>query len=246
MKPARVDPSLANSPEIERVSKDLFEIGQRFASLRFEPVAKGSQDVRAISWRRKAIANANLLRGEELLRFSILAINESAMITAYVVARALDETVAALVGSRKLIEAAIAAGDEKRLEVTLNKLTCGSRYMAAMRSEIPKPYDVGRLINETSELIDGLVKLPPEITPGEFGRNYGFVCEFVHPSIGSFSIYQKFEGGHVVFDRGLGQRGTSVEGLLLTLRMASHLILTQAQELAGVADLPTDWPNKTS
>jgi hypothetical protein len=241
---ARVDPSHVTSPEIEKICNDLLEIQQRFASLHFEPIAKGTQDVRAISWRCRAIASANLLRGEELLRFGILALNEGAMITAYVIARALDETLAAIVGSKRLIETAVAACDEKRLERTLNKLTCGSRYMAQVRAEVPKPYDVGRLVGETAEFLDGLV--PPGNAPGEFGRNYGFVCEFVHPSIGSFSIYQKFEGSQVVFERVLGQRGESVEALLSNLRMSGHLILTEAQELAEMADLKPDWPKKSA
>jgi hypothetical protein len=78
----------------------------------------------------------------------------------------------------------------------------------------------------------------------EFGRNYGFACEFVHPFIGSFSIYQKFEGPAVVFERELGLRGESVGMLLSNLRMSAYLILTEAQELAAMKDLQPDWPRK--
>src|SRR2546428_2365713 len=109
MLPARVNPSLIKSPEIEKIANDLLGIGEAFAALRIEPFLKGSQNVRSVSWRCKAIANANLLRGEELLRFAILAINEGAIITAHVLTRALDETLAAIVGSRVKIESAIAA-----------------------------------------------------------------------------------------------------------------------------------------
>ena len=232
------------SPETEKISNDLVAIGERFAGLRFEPVAKGNQDVRSVSWRCKAIANANLLRGEELLRFAILAVNEHAIITAHVLTRALDETLAAIVGSRVKIEAANAARNEKRLATTLNKLTCGSQYMVNTRPDFPKPYGVGKLVAETAEFLDGLVDLPPEIAPGEFGRNYGFVSEFVHPSIGSFSVYQKFEGAQIIFDRALGSRVDPIPQLLVTLRMSGHFILAEAQKLASILDLPTEWPTK--
>jgi len=154
----------------------------------------------------------------------------------------LDETLAAIVGSRVKIESAIAACDEKRLATTLNKLTCGSQYMADKRPDFPKPYGVGKLVAETAEFLDGLVDLPPGIAPGEFGRNYGFVSEFVHPSIGSFSIYQKIQDGQIIFDRSLGLRVHPIPDLLTTLRMCGHFVLTEAQRLASVPDLPPGWP----
>src|SRR5437879_5688080 len=75
MTPARVNPLLVSQfPSLAKISDDLFSVGKRFAVLSVDPVPKGPQEVRGISWRCKAIANANILRGEELFRFAILAI----------------------------------------------------------------------------------------------------------------------------------------------------------------------------
>jgi hypothetical protein len=243
MAPARLDSALVSRfPRLARISDDLAAIGERYAAMRIEPVPKGPQDVRGISWRCKAIANANRLRGEELFRFAILAINEGAIITAFVLARALDETLAAIVGSRIEIERAIAARDPAGLVTALNKLTCGSRWMSATRAEYPQPYGIGKLVSKTAKYLDRVgasTGRPSE----EFGRNYGFVSEIAHPSIGSFSVYQELQGNLNRFDRALGMR-IEPSLLLVSLRMSGHLILTEAERLARTPDLPAGWPGQ--
>jgi len=91
MIPARVDPCLVSQfPSLAKISDDHILIGKRFAALRLEPCRKGPRDrFEGFRGAAKAIANANILRGEELFRFAILAINEGAIITAFVLARAL-------------------------------------------------------------------------------------------------------------------------------------------------------------
>jgi hypothetical protein len=244
MRPVRLDPALiARFPDLAGIADDLAAIGERYAAMHIEPIPKGHQDIRGISWRCKGIANANRLRAEELFRFAILAINEGAIITAFVLARALDETLAAIVGSRIKIERAIAAGDPTELVNTLNKLTCGSVWMSATRADHPQPFKVGKLIGETAKYLDRVVGAPADMPSEEFGRNYGFVSEIAHPSIGSFAAYQKLDGNVNLFDRALGLRFEPML-LLSSLRMSGHLILAEADRLSQIPDLPHGWPGK--
>ena len=112
MEPARVRRELLGSDaELHRIADDLWKIGARFAAKQYEPIQRGNLGYRGLSWRCQAIAQANTLRGEELLRFAILAINEGALITAFVLARALDETLAAVVFAKRKLQRAIQSND---------------------------------------------------------------------------------------------------------------------------------------
>ena len=232
---------MARFPELEKTSADLLELGERLAALHFEPLVKGSQDVRSISWRCRAIANANVLRGEELLHFAILAVNEGAIITAHLLTRALDETLAAVVFSRRRIEAAVASRSERTLQETLDRLTSGNLYMARQRAGYPPPYRIGKMIAETEKYLDELTGRTGEMN-ATLQNDYGILSEVAHPSHGSFSMYQKFEDGKFHFGREYCERFNSLPWLLSSLRMSASLILGEAERLHQVSDLPPEWP----
>jgi len=90
----------------------------------------------------------------------------------------------------------------------------------------------------------------PATTPGRSDAcrsssstvNYSFVSEFVHPSVGSFSIYQEGARDEVTFDRALGLRFDSIQTLLSALRMTAHFLLKEAGALGDLPDLSPNWP----
>jgi hypothetical protein len=246
MPPAHVDPELiVKFPAVEPIAADLLRIGEALSAFSIAPVVKGSQDVRAISWRCKSLANAALLRGDELMRISIHAINEGANLTALILARALDETLASVVCAQRKITKAVESNDVARLTETLDRLTCGNRYMSEWDDRFPKSYNVMSMIDETDQYIDEL--LPAAEEKGKhFRTQYDFASEMAHPSMGSFSIYQRLQEGRFVFDRDFAQTGTTLQGLLSNLQMAMTLLALHAERLAATPDLPEDWPERAS
>ena len=243
MEPARLDPTIAGrSPEHQRYAEDLLHIGQRFRDRPYPPVSRGDVRPHGISWRCKAIANANTLRGEELLRFAILSINEGALITAHVLTRALGETLAAIVGSRRKIEIAIESSNERLLGETLDKLTSGNVYMTGRKSGYPRPFRMTDLVAETGA--DLASRIRREGAADAFLEDYRFISETAHPSQGSFSIYQRREGEEFHFDRNNPRGPDAIPWLLSSLRMNGALILSEGESLANLSDLPPDWPNR--
>lgn len=232
---------MSRFPGLEKTSHDLLALGERFATIDIEPVVKGSQDVRSISWRCRAIANANVLRGAELLHFAILAVNEGAIITAHLLTRALDETLAAIVFSRRRIEAAVASRSERALQEALDRLTSGNLYMARKRADYPLPYKIGRMIRETEKYLDELAGGTGKVN-ATLQNDYGILSEVAHPSHGSFSMYQKFEDGKFHFGREYCERFDSLPWLLSSLRMSASLILGESEKLHQMSDLPPEWP----
>ena len=120
---------IGQDAELQKVADDIREIARRFAGIGSMTIVRGDLSVRGLSWRCQAIASANLLRGQELFRFTIQAINEGALIAAYTLSRALDETMAAVVHARRRIQKAIEGGDAERLREVVDRLTCGNRYL---------------------------------------------------------------------------------------------------------------------
>jgi hypothetical protein len=241
---ARVNPAVLKTfPAVSDLSKDLEKIGNKYRSLELLPVVRGNSDVRSLSWRCAAIANANLLRAEELFYFGIIAINKGALIAAHLATRALDETLAALIFSRRRILAANEGGDEKDLAEALDRLTCGNRYMSRERPEYPRPYKIGTMIQAAGTHLREVAGEDKGDPAEAFQRDYGVLSEVVHPSHGSFSIYQRFEDGKFVFGRCVAERMDSIPWLLSSLRMSAALILIEAEKLRGMKDLPPDWPS---
>ena len=150
MQPTEIDRRFQEAhSELTECVSDLHEIGQRLAQMKLPAFARGSRSFKGLSWRCQGIAHANLLRGEELLRFTILALNEGAIITAYLLLRALDETVAALVFARLKIQRAVNSKDRQRVVETTDRLTSGNRFMAERGEEMPRPYNVLTMVDET-------------------------------------------------------------------------------------------------
>lgn len=243
MEAANVNPELIRRfPSIAKVAEDLKRVMAEYQAMSYPPIQRGGMDFRALSWRCKALATANLLRGEELLRFALQAINEGALITAHVLIRALDETLAVVVGSLRKIDKAIASGDEKRLSETLIRLTCGNRYMAEKDERYPKSYNILDMIDETGAYLNSLISAGQASSEWSFRDEYELVSEMVHPFQGSFSMYQRFKEGCAKFDRAQAVTGPMIEGLLTHLRMSSFVLLRNAERLAAMPDLPTTWP----
>jgi hypothetical protein len=142
------------------------------------------------------------------------------------------------------LEVAMAAGKAKEVAETLNRVTCGSQYMARERKDYPPPYKIGSMVDLTAGFLDKLVPEVTTVSPKEFGRDYAWMCETVHPSMGSFSIYQKIRDGEMIFDRSLGFRINPLPKLLSTLRMAAYFLLKEAETLSSMADLPSEWPRR--
>ena len=239
------DKLVGSDPNLRKRADDLKEIGGRFASIRYEPVRRGDVTCRGLSWRCRAIAYANLLRGEELLRFGILAVNEGAIITAYTLSRALDETLAAVVFARRRIQRSIESGNADLLGKTLDKVTSGNRYRSERGGEQPAPFNILTMIDDTGRQLNEM--LPSgERKEGEFREHYEFISEFVHPSQGSFSIYQRTddENEWIIFDRTAAERPNPLPMLLSALRMSAGLLLREAEALADIGDLPQDWPDR--
>src|SRR5437867_532325 len=141
MLPATVDRNpVTKFPSLAEYADDLRRIGSEYQDFTFPPFNVGARDYRALSWRCRALAYANMMRGQELLRFAILAINEGALLTACVLTRALDETLAVVVGARRKIAKTVTSRDENRMIETINRLTCGNRFMSAKDDRHPKSY----------------------------------------------------------------------------------------------------------
>ncbi len=241
MEPAQLDPRIAGqSSENRQFAEDLLHLGQQFRDRIYPPIKRGDESARGISWRCKSIANANLLRGEELFRFAILSINEGALVTAQVLTRALAETHAAVVGSRRKIEIAINSRDERFLAETLNKVTSGNVYMSGRRPDYPRPFRITDLVTETGA--DLASRASREDIKGEFLEDYRFISETAHPSQGSFAIYQRRVEDEFLFDRRTPQAPDPIGWLLSSLRMNAAMILREADYLHSLSDLPTKWP----
>jgi len=243
VEPAELAPAIAaQSPENRRYADDLLQIGQRFRDRPYPPIGRGDVGSHGISWRGKAIANANTLRGQELFRFAILSINEGALITAHVLTRALGETLAAIVGSRRKIEIAIESRDERLLVETLDKLTSGNVYMAGRKSHYPRPFRMTDLVSETGAYLASRIRR--EGAEDAFLEDYRFISETAHPSQGSFAIYQRREGDEFHFDRNNPKAPNAIGWLLSSLRMNGALILSEADMLGSLSDLTPEWPNQ--
>jgi hypothetical protein len=247
MEPVGVDSSLVTRfPELAKVARDLYTIGTRYASLRFEPVIMSDRSICGMSWRCKALSNANLLRGEELLRSALLAVNDGAIIAACVLASALDETLAAVIFARRRIERAVSALDASGLQELLDRLLLGSRYFGKNPPRRPDPYSVMTMVDEAGRYLETLPTTDTENHRGEARDNYEFVSEFVHPSAVSFMAYQEISAGVRVFERASGTSGVRLAGLLHYLRMTGHMLLVEAEALSALPDLPRDWPGQHS
>jgi hypothetical protein len=243
MELVRLSPQIVgDDPELIKAARDLEDVGLQFRNMALFTVARGDVTVRGLSWRCKAIANANRLRGEELFRFGILALNEGAIVVANVLARALDETVAAVVFSRRRIQRAVEAGDPAKLQVLLDRLTVGSRYAAEQVAGRPESFNVLTMVDELGAY---LAELVPEgkVTRSFFRDNYEFVSEFVHPAMGSFAVYQKLTGGVTSFDRAHAREPSPIPSLASNLAMAGHFLLKESEGLADIPDLPSEWPS---
>lgn len=242
MKPPEVSGDVIGGDEaLQRIANDLRDISEQFASVEVSAVVRGNRSFRGLSWRCQAMANANLLRGQEILRFAVLAVNEGAIIVAHIMARALDETLAAVVFARRKLERAIESRDPEKLGDVLDRLTVGSRYLANRDAVHPSSYSVLSMVDEMGAY---LAEVVPE-TKREvsvFREDYEFVSEFVHPSEGSLTIYQRTSGEKTEFDREVAKGGVAIPYLLEALRMSGHFLLKEAESLANMGDLPADWP----
>jgi hypothetical protein len=202
MEPIRVRNDLVTDDhELREISNDVEAIAMQFSELRFEPVPRGRDDYGGLSWRCRSYANANLIRGEELLRLCIQAINDGALIGTHLLARALDETLAAVVFAKRGLARLTEKGDPDALDDFLTKLLVGSRYMANRGEQHPGSHRVGAMIKEVDKYLrESMPKGEPE-DKGAFGSSYAFCSEFVHPSLGSFAAYMRIRDGATVFEK---------------------------------------------
>lgn len=242
MEPAEVAANvIRDDPELQEIALDLRRIGAQFAGMELAPVVRGDPSTNGLSWRCRSIANANLLRGEELLRFAILSINDGGIVAAHILARALDETMAAVVFARRKLGRALEARDLPKLTELMDRITVGSRYMPEKIESFPKAFNVMDMVDETGRFIS---ELDPELKDmrSAFRENYDFVSEFVHPSLGSFTAYQRIVGTTMVFERDVTAQQDAIRSLLVNLRIAAHTVLTECDALAKIPDLPPGWP----
>lgn len=242
MRAAEVSPELITRyPDLEKYATKLGQIGEQFSSLQLDPVHIGEKTVLGLSYRCKAMANANLLRGEELFRFSILALNEGAVITAYVLCRALYETLAFVVFARREIGRKVKARDVGALENALNRLTSGNSVRSKQDPRYPKPYHILDVLRDAAEYLDEF--LPDDLKPekGVLFDEYDFKSEFAHPNQGSFALYQRLRGNEYLFTRETVDRVEVYAQLLSALRMSGYFLLREAAELAATPDLPPAW-----
>ena len=243
MKPPTVSAELVRGDaDLMKFAEELQEVGNRLARVEIGDVKRGEGSARGLSWRCRLIANANLMRGQEILRFAVLALNEGAFVVAKVLTRALDETLAAVVFARRSIERAVKNGNPEELGEVLARLTVGNRYMSErVADEYPKSYNVLNMIDETGRY---LAELAPEAggKRSAFREDYEFISEFVHPSGGSYAAYMQQVGERIVFRRSGPTLHAEVGSMLATLTMCAHFLLEEATALAGVADLPANWP----
>jgi hypothetical protein len=156
--------------------------------------------------------------------------------------RALDETFAAVVFARRKLGRAIAHGDPERLRNVLNRVVCGSRYMPDRDSRFPKSYNVQDMIDETDTYIAELCQERGKQVEGEWRSHYNFRCDFVHPSMGSFALYQRRVKDEYLFDRRFGAEPNQVPDILRGLLASSSMLLREAKLLSDVNELPPDWP----
>jgi hypothetical protein len=250
MKPAELSVKLIERfPSLTRPAADIKSLGEWYSSLKIEPLLQGDQSVRGLSWRCRAVATSNLLRGEEFLRFSVLALNEGAVLSAYTLIRGLFETLAAVVFTRLKIERGIRSNDPVSLTDTLNRLTCGNRYLATKDPKYPKSYNVLTMIDEAAAYLDREY-LPANLADkkGGFRDDYDLKSEFVHPAIGSFKAYQRWHPDDGCFHWTREEMGEEliIGQALSALLMAGHLLLTEACILHAVCDLPGSWPKTTA
>ena len=97
------------------------------------------------------------------------------------------------------------------------------------------------MVDETDRHLDSIAKPYGGGSQGEFRTHYDMRSEFVHPSQGSFAVYQRSEGDKSVFERRvLGY--VVVADLLSAVRMSAHFLLEEAHELGRIEDLPPSWP----
>ncbi len=243
MIPATFDRAvLGEDKDLIQIAADIEEISTRFAAIPFPVTVPNADSVwPGVSRRCKAMAYANLLRGEELLRFAVLAVNEGAIIVAQVLARALDETYSAVTFARIRIERAIAEGDPERLMDDLNRLVCGNRFMNKDDPDVPLTFNIQAMVDETDKYISRLAASLGKNAKGVWRDGYDFRSEFAHPSMGSFAVYQRPRGDVRVFDRRFGSEPGDLRHLLSGLRASSAGILSQAAALAELQDPPDDW-----
>lgn len=242
MKGAEVSAELiAKHPELADYATRLKKIGEQLSSLQLEPVLIGDRSVLGLSYRCRAMANANLLRGEELLRFSILAANEGAIITAYVLCRALYETLAFVVFARREIARKVRTRDASALEIVLNRLTSGNSIRSKENPQYPKPYHINDVLRDATEYLDGFLTESLENEKGVLFKEYDFKSEFVHPNQGSFALYQRLQGDRYIFTRETMNKAEVYAQLFSALAMSGHFLLREAAELGATPDLPPTW-----
>lgn len=233
--------------EARPFADNLARIGERFAGISYPAVKMGDCTIRGLSWRCQAIASANLLRGEELFGKAIAAINDGEVVTAHLLVRALDETLAAVIFAGKRLQRAVEAGDPKVLAEVLNRVSCGNKYMSTGDSRFPPPFNVLKMIDETAKYLDDLVQDPPSgYRRGVFREHYEMLSETAHPSQGSFAIYQRTNGDSIVFTRANALAGAATSMLLSALEMSASLLIDEGLRLRGIEDLPEGWPTSVS
>src|SRR5262249_13034082 len=138
-------------------------------------------------------------------------------------------------------ERAVNDGDPDRLREPLNRILCGSRYMAQRDQRYPRTYNVLDMIDETDEYITELGRQGGKQIEGKWRAHYDFRCEFVHPSMGSFAIYQRRVGNEYVFSRRFGDEPSHLPDLLRGIRASSGMLLREAKPLQEMPELPPDW-----
>jgi len=219
------------------------EIMLEFRRLQYEPIPRGKDEITGLSWRCRSFANANLIRGEELFRLCVLAINDGALIGTFVLARALDETLAAVIFAKRRIQRLSNGRDPVALADFLKKLLVGNRYMAEKDDEFPSSHNVLTMVQEVDKHFRDLVGGKKPKLEKDFELNYAFCSEFVHPSLGSFAAYMRIRNGATVFDKPGCLEPNDLKPLLSQISVAAKLLLSEAAELSAIEDLPATWPN---
>jgi len=238
-----VDPDIIRRfPDVAHLADELTALGRQYAALEYPPVLHGEQTIKGLAWRCRCMAYASRLRAEEVLKLGILAVNEGAVITAFLISRALDETLAYVVFARRTIERGVSKGDARALESDVNKLVASNLYLARRGRKVPKPFRISDMVKEVDEYFKEILA-GHEPEPGApFHDQYEFSSEFAHPSHGSFAAYQRRDGTQEVFDRGLGERLETLPALLRGLLFSGRQLLREAERLGGIPNLPDDWP----
>lgn len=245
MRLPRVDESLLKEfPQLKDGAARLDALLQRFEQLTLEPLQFGDRTARGLSWRCQAIARANLLRGNELLRHAIHALNNGDILAAYVLTRALYETLAFVVFARREIERTTMKNDPKALTKCIERLTCGNSIKSKSDSNWPKPYHINDVLRDAAKYLDEYLPEHLRSESAVFTDDYDIKSEFAHPNQGSFSIYQRLTSTGYEFTRDAPRKPEVFSQLISALCMTSYFLLQEADALEAMRDLPPAWPSK--